>query len=111
MSRSEEAGRRGDRGGGQEVLEKWTVCTINMLRDKNAVTPNNLLSLICGTIHYKNTNKISYCLCTEHGIIQSTMGREQLDPLPHMDAKGLGINYTNSLMHFWKVLEQLIIFC
>ncbi len=60
---------------------------------KQAFTPNNLPALICGIIHYKNTNKIRYRLCTEHGIIQGTLASEQLDPLPNMDAKGLGINY------------------
>jgi hypothetical protein len=32
----------------------------------------HLPALICGTIHYKSTNKIRYHLCTENGIIQGT---------------------------------------
>jgi hypothetical protein len=82
-----------DRGGGQEVLGKWTVCNIKMPKDRNAFTPNNLPALICGTVYYKNSKKIRYQCCTEHGIIKGTFGREQLDPLPHMDAKGIKVNY------------------
>ena len=82
-----------DRGGGLEVLGKWTVCTIKMPKDLNAFTPNNLPALICGTVYYKASNKIRYQCCTEHGIIKGTFGREQLDPLPHMDAKVIGVNY------------------
>ncbi len=82
-----------DRGGSQEVLGKWTVCTIKMSKDQNAFTPNNLPTLICGIVYYKTSNKIRYKCCTEHGIIQGTLGREQLDPLPHIDTKGIGVNY------------------
>ena len=62
-------------------------------KDRNAFTPNNLPALICGTVYYKNSKKIRYQCCTEHGIIKGTFGREQLDPLPHMDAKGIKVNY------------------
>ena len=65
-----------------------------MPKDRNAFTPNNLPALICGTVYYKTSNKIRYQCCTdEHGIIKGTFGREQLDPLPHMDAKGIKVNY------------------
>jgi hypothetical protein len=57
------------------------------------VTPNNLPALICGTVYYKTSKKIRYQCCTEHGIIKGTFGREQLDPLPHMDAKVIRVDY------------------
>jgi hypothetical protein len=74
-----------DRGGDQEVLGKWTVCTTKMPKDRNAFTPSNLLALICGTVYYKTSKRIRYKCCTEYGIIQVTIGREQLDPFSHMD--------------------------
>ncbi len=64
-----------------------------MPKDWNAFTPNNLPALICGTVYCKTSKKIRYKCCTEHGIIQGKLGREQLDPLPHMDAKEIGVNY------------------
>ncbi len=57
------------------------------------MTPNQLPALICNTIRYKNKGSKWYQCCTEHGIIQGTLGREQLHPLPHMEAAGIGVNY------------------
>jgi hypothetical protein len=79
------------RRGGQEALGTWTVCTLKMPKDRNALTPNHLPALICGTIYCKSTNKIRYSACTEKTIIQGTLGREQLEPLPHKEAKGVGL--------------------
>jgi hypothetical protein len=57
------------------------------------MTPNQLPALICNTIRYKNTGSIWYKCCTEHGIIQGTLEREQLNPLPHMETAKIGVNY------------------
>jgi hypothetical protein len=64
-----------------------------MPKDRNSFTSNNLPALICGTVYHKTSKKIRYKCCTEYGIIQVTSGREQLDLLPYMDAKGIGVNY------------------
>jgi hypothetical protein len=64
-----------------------------MPKDRDKMTPNQLPALICNTIKYKNTGAIRYKCCTEHGIIQGTLGREQLNPVPHMEAAGIGVNY------------------
>jgi len=64
-----------------------------MPKNRDKMTPNQLPALICSTIRYKNTVSIRYKCCTEHGIIQGTLGREQLHPLPHMEAAGIGVNY------------------
>jgi len=81
------------RGGDEGPIPRWTVCTITMPKDRDKMTPNHLPALICNTFKYKNTGTIRYKCCTEHGIIQGTLGREQLNPKPHMVAAGIGVNY------------------
>jgi hypothetical protein len=83
-----------DRRDDQEALGKWTVCTIKMPKDRNALIPNHLPVLICGTIYYKSTNKIRHCVCTKNGIFQGTFGREQLEPLPlSIERYGWGVTF------------------
>ncbi len=66
-----------------------------MPKDQNAFTPKNLPALIHGTVYYETSKKNRYQSCTEHVIIKGTLRREKLDPLPHMDAKGIRVNYAS----------------
>ena len=95
MSRSAEAGWRGEQGQRRRSRSPGKMDSLHHQNAKGpeCVYPNNLPALICGTVYYKASNKIRYQCCTEHGIIKGTFGREQLDPLPHMDAKVIGVNY------------------
>jgi len=51
---------RGNGGNCEEVIGKWTICTLEMPRDKNNLTPNNLPVLICGVSYFKKTGLFRY---------------------------------------------------
>jgi hypothetical protein len=75
-----------------ENIPKDTVCTLRLGHDCNKVGIKKLPVVVWKQVHYQKSGSVRYQLCSRIGYLQGTYGREELEPLPHLNTELMGID-------------------